>query len=128
MFTQDRLEQFQYNMPILACDNDLYNQCQKICALEGLAHDLVFFGLSKQALFVAKSIPKIYQIRVELYSKQLEADDRGYPVPKKVIFVNVKTLSPTEEAVRKALSSYLHEYEIGGYCQPEAEIDEELMF
>ncbi|MDJ0712875.1 MAG: hypothetical protein QNJ54_01485 [Prochloraceae cyanobacterium] len=113
---------------ILAVGNELFNRCEGICALEGLANDLVVFGLPKQALYVASIIPKVYQIRVELYSKELEADDRGYAVPKKVIFVNVKTLNPTEEAVREALSAYLHEYEIGGYCQPEAEIDEDLLF
>ena len=121
---------------ILAVDDALYNRCERICALEGLANDLVVYGLPKQALCIACSIPKIFKVRVELYSKEQEADvplrgslrDRGYPVPKKVIFVNVKTLSPTEESVREALSSYLHEYEIGGYCQPEAEIDEDLLF
>ncbi len=120
----------------LATDRALYDHCERICALEGLANDLVVYGLPKQASYIAESIPRVYQIRVELYSKEEEADvplrgslrDRGYPVPKKVIFVNVQTLSPTEEAVREALSAYLEEYEIGGYCQPEAEIDEQLMF
>ena len=113
---------------ILAVDNALFNRCEGICALEGLANDLVVYGLPKQALTIASIIPKIYQIRVELYSKEQEADDLGYPVPKKVIFVDVQTLNPTESAVREALSAYLEEYEIGGYCQPEAEIDEDLLF
>ncbi len=112
----------------LATDWALYDRCERICALESLAHDLVVYGLPKQASCIASSIPKIYEVRVELYSKELEADDRGYAVPKKVIFVNVQTLSPTESAVRSALKSYLDEYEIGGYTQPEAEINEELMF
>ncbi len=113
---------------ILAVDNALFKCCEHICALESLANDLVVFGLPKQALTIASIIPKVYQIRVELYSKEEEADDRGYPVPARVIYVTVKTLSPTEEAVREALKSYLDEFEIGGYCQPEAEIDEQLMF
>ena len=113
---------------ILAVGNELFNRCEEICALEGLANDLVVYGLPKQALCIAENIPKIYHVRVELYSKEQEADDRGYPVPKKVIFVDVQTLNPTEEAVREALSAYLEEYEIGGYCQPEAEIDEDLLF
>ncbi len=131
MYTQDQktLElHFQCSTPILAIDRNLYDRCREICELEGLAHDLIVFGLPKQASYIACSIPKIYEVRVELYSKELEADDRGYPVPKKVIFVDVKTLNPTEEAVREALGAYLEEYEIGGYCQPEAEIDEQLMF
>ncbi len=114
--------------PTIAVDNQLYNRCKQIYELEGLAHDLIVFGLPKQASYIACSIPKIFHVRVELYSKEQEADDRGYPVPKKTIFVHVQTLSPTESAVRAALSSYLHEYEIGGYCQPEAEIDEDLLF
>ncbi len=113
---------------ILAVGNELFNRCERICALEGLAHDLTVYGLPKQASCIASSIPKIYHVRVELYSKELETDDRGYPVPKKVIFVDVQTLNPTEEAVREALGAYLEEYEIGGYCQPEAEIDEDLLF
>ncbi|MDJ0713897.1 MAG: hypothetical protein QNJ54_06725 [Prochloraceae cyanobacterium] len=128
MFTQVGLEQFQYNKLTLAIDRELYNRCRTICELEGLAHDLVVHGFPKQALCIASNIPRIYHIRVELYSKEQEADDRGYPVPARVIFVNVKTLSPTEEAVREALSAYLHEFEIGGYWQPEAEIDEDLLF
>ena len=119
---------FQCSTPILAIDRELYNRCRTICELEAIAHELVVFGFPKQALCIAENIPRVYQIRVELYSKELDADDRGYAVPKKVIFVNVKTLNPTEEAVREALSAYLEEYEIGGYWQPEAEIDEELMF
>ena len=130
-FDQDR--NFSQQITV---DNALFNRCREICELEATAHDLVVHGFPKQALCIASSIPKIYNIRVELYSKQLEADvplrgslrDRGYPVPARVIFVNVKTLSPTESAVRKALSAYLEEYEIGGYCQPEAEIDEDLLF
>ncbi len=131
MCTQDQksLElHFQCSTPILAIDRDLYDRCRTICSLEGLANDLVVYGLPKQALCIASNIPRIYHVRVELFSKEQEADDRGYAVPKKVIFVDVKTLNPTEEAVREALSAYLHEYEIGGYCQPEAEIDEQLMF
>ena len=112
----------------IAVDNALYDRCREICELEATAHDLVLFGLPKQALTIASIIPKVYQICVELYSKELESDDRGYPVPKKVIFVNVQTLSPTESAVRQALSTYLEEYEIGGYCHPIAEIDEDLLF
>ncbi len=37
-----------------------------ICALEKLANNLVMFGLAKQALFVAESIPKIFEVWVEL--------------------------------------------------------------
>ena len=114
--------------PTIAVDNQLDNRCERICSLEGLAHNQIVFGLPKQASYIACSIPKIYEVRVELYSKESESDDRGYAVPKKVIFVDVKTLSPTEESVREALSAYLDEYEIGGYCQPEAKIDEQLMF
>ncbi len=121
---------------ILAVGNELFNRCEGICALEGLANDLVVYGDPLQALCIAENIPKIYHVRVELFSKEQETDvplrgslrDRGYPVPKKVIFVDVKTLNPTEKAVREALGAYLDEYEIGGYCQPEAEIDEQLMF
>ncbi len=113
---------------ILAVDQALFNRCERICALEGLAHDLAVLNFHKFAAEIARIIPKIYNIRVELYSKELESDDRGYPVPARVIYVDVKTLSPTEEAVREALRSYLDEYEIGGYTQPEAEIDEQLMF
>ncbi len=128
MFTQVGLEQFQYNKPTLAINRELYNRCRQIGELEVLSHDQVVHSLSKQALCIASSIPKVYLVRVELYSKELDADAFGYPIPKKVIFVNVQTISPTEKAVHKALQSYLDEYYIGGYWQPYEEIDEKLMF
>ena len=113
---------------ILAVDNALYKCCERICALEALADNLVVLDFHKFAAEIARIIPKIYNIKVELYSKELESDDQGYPVPARVMVVNVKTLSPTESAVREALGAYLDEFEIGGYCQPEAEIDEDLLF
>ncbi len=112
----------------IAVDNALFIRCREICELEATAHDLVLFGLPKQALTIASIIPKVYKIKAELYSLEQVDDGFGHPVPAKTIFVNVKTLSPTEEAVHEALSFYLDEYEIGGYWQPEAEINEQLMF
>ena len=112
----------------IAVDNALFIRCGEICELEATAHDLVLFGLPKQAQKIASTIPKVYKIKAELYSKEQVDDGFGHPVPAQTIFVNVKTLSPTEEAVREALVAYLEDYEIGGYWQPEAEIDEELMF
>ena len=112
----------------LAIDWALIYCCEEISAKESLANDLVVHGKPKQALFVAESIPKIFKVRVELYSKEQEPDARGYPVPKKVIFVNVQTLNPTEDAIVEAMSSYLEEFNIGGYTMPYQEIDKELLF
>ncbi|MDJ0717026.1 MAG: hypothetical protein QNJ54_22885 [Prochloraceae cyanobacterium] len=113
---------------ILAVENELYKCCEQISALYGLANDLVVFGLPKQALYVSSTTPKVYKIKTELYSKEQVDDGFGHPIPARVIFVNIQTLSPTEEAVYEALKNYLDEYYIGGYSMPYEEIDEKLMF
>ena len=128
MFTQDMLEQYQYSTPISAIDRELYDHCQSIYALEGFAFDLVALDYHKLSLCVARNIPRFYEIRVQLYSKEQQDDGNGYPVPAKVIEILLRTLSKSEEAVHEALKSYLDEYYIGGYWQPYEEIDEKLMF
>ncbi len=119
---------FKCSTPISASERELYERCESIYALEGKAFDLVALDYHKLGLCVARNIPRIYEIRAALYSKEQESDDNGYPVPAKTIEVLVRTLSKSEEAVREALAFYLDDYYIGGYSMPYEQIDEELLF
>lgn len=68
------------------------------------------------------------KIKAELYSKEAEPDDYGYPVPKAIIEINVLLLNFSKTLLEEALSAYLKDYEIGSYCDPKFQVSEEELW